>query len=706
MRLARLFLVLTCCAVATATATAQTAPRRSFESLRAKDAALRTADQPAPLPRVRKQISAWEAFVRRYPVSGYADDALWAAAELATSVAERTATDADRKLAAKYFLWLAREYPASDKVRAAQERARTLTSADLAAVATASPTKAARQEPVDERRSANPRGVLPPASPTPAVPRAEVPALAKAPTSKTDAPASAESAAPRPDARVVADAAAVKADEPTAAKPASVPTQKSAARLLGIRRAVLPELVRVTIELDDEVAFTHERIDGPARVFFDLRQATADAPLQDRVFTFTDDIVKHVRVGRRPAQTTRVVLDLDGVKRYSVFTLYSPFRIVVDLERAAGPRAVRPDVTSPTLVEQWADATPAAASERATPAPAMPKLTAAQMADAAPPTIDSLPAAPGPSVAPRIEPPQPMAVANEPTGSPVAEAPAAIDKTRTNVASNRAAKGPVSDKPADKPATVVAPLAPATNASGGFSLARQLGLGVSRVVIDPGHGGHDPGAMGRKLNESELVLDVGLRLEKLLRKAGIDVVMTRRTDVFIPLEERTAIANREGADLFLSIHANASRNVKANGVETYFLNFASNPEAEAVAARENSASGQSMHTLPDIVRAIALNNKLDESRDFAQLVQDSMISRLRGQNKAVRNLGVKQAPFVVLIGAGMPSVLAEIAFVTHPQEGQLLRTNAYRQHIADALFEAVQRYMKSLKTVGTVALQD
>ena len=151
---------------------------------------------------------------------------------------------------------------------------------------------------------------------------------------------------------------------------------------------------------------------------------------------------------------------------------------------------------------------------------------------------------------------------------------------------------------------------PLANSNGQFSLARQLGLGVSRIVIDPGHGGHDPGVRGNGINESELVLDVSLRLKKLLEnQPGMEVVMTRDTDVFIPLEQRTAIANREGADLFLSIHANASRNLKARGVETYFLNFAANPEAEAVAARENSASGQTMHRLPDIVRAITLEQQ-------------------------------------------------------------------------------------------------
>jgi len=246
---------------------------------------------------------------------------------------------------------------------------------------------------------------------------------------------------------------------------------------------------------------------------------------------------------------------------------------------------------------------------------------------------------------------------------------------------------------------------PATPKSG-VSMARQLGLGVQRIVIDPGHGGHDPGAKGKGVTEAELVLDVALRLEKLLQKQpGVEVLLTRRTNDFIPLQERTAIANREGADLFLSIHANASANASARGIETYFLNFASTMNEAAVAQRENAASGQAMAALPDFLKAIALNNKLDESRDFANQIQRAMIDRLRTSNKTVRDLGVKQAPFVVLIGAAMPSVLAEISFVTNAQEAKLLKSSVYRQRIAEALFNAVRKYQTSLKSVSTVAHQ-
>jgi N-acetylmuramoyl-L-alanine amidase len=247
---------------------------------------------------------------------------------------------------------------------------------------------------------------------------------------------------------------------------------------------------------------------------------------------------------------------------------------------------------------------------------------------------------------------------------------------------------------------------PAKNVAGGLSIARQLGLGVSRIVIDAGHGGHDPGAKGKGITEAELVLDVALRLEKLLQNVpGLEVILTRRTDEFIALPERTAIANREGADLFLSIHANASRSAQVHGIETYFLNFANNQSAAAIAARENATSAQAMGALPDFVKAIALNNKLDESRDFAGQVQRAMVARLRTSNRTLRDLGVKQAPFVVLIGAVMPSVLAEISFVTNPQEVKLLKGTVYRQRISEALFNAIRKYQTSLKNVTTVAPQ-
>ena len=270
-----------------------------------------------------------------------------------------------------------------------------------------------------------------------------------------------------------------------------------------------------------------------------------------------------------------------------------------------------------------------------------------------------------------------------------------------------AAQSPAPKTPAAVKDSAPSPAPPASTQKGDYSLARQLGLRVARVVIDPGHGGHDPGAQSNGITEAELVLDVALRLEKLLsQQPGVEVVLTRRTNEFIPLEERTAIANRESADLFLSIHANAHRQSAVRGIETYFLSFAMNDEAEAVAARENATSSQTMGTLPAIVKAIAMNNKLMESKELASLVQASMVRRLRTQSAGVKDHGVKQAPFVVLIGAQMPSVLTEIAFLTNKPEAGLLKQSAYRQQIAQALKDGVVRYQDSLKKVVTVAARE
>ena len=265
----------------------------------------------------------------------------------------------------------------------------------------------------------------------------------------------------------------------------------------------------------------------------------------------------------------------------------------------------------------------------------------------------------------------------------------------------RAAAAPVIPLP-------LVPGAPAENGAGGFSIARQLGLGVSRIVIDPGHGGKDPGASGSKTTEAEVVLDVALRVEKILAaEAGIEVVLTRRTRHL----RAARGAHGDGQPPrppTCSCRSTPTRAATARRPASRPTSSTSprNADAAAVAARENAAAVGSMRNLPDMVRAITQGNKRDESRELAGAVQESMVTRLRPHNPPLRDLGVKQAPFVVLIGAGMPSVLAEIAFISHDGEGGLLRTEKYRQRIADALAAAVIRYTRTLKPVGTVAAQE
>jgi N-acetylmuramoyl-L-alanine amidase len=453
-------------------------------------------------------------------------------------------------------------------------------------------------------------------------------------------------------------AASERAVPPAAAqKPARVAT------ISAINREALPGAVRITIELDSEVQFHDERLTNPDRVFVDLLATRLSPALADGTLRFDADElpVRQVRVGRHPNNVTRVVLETSGVSSCSVYSLYGPYRLVVECIPAAPQSAAMPLPARALLL----DVTPPAA-----PADAYPR-----------PVLTARPFEPG--------------WGRSLPGVPSAPAETDLPAVRSTQTASQGA-----------PAPLAAPAPPPANLTGGFSVARQLGLGVSRIVIDPGHGGHDPGAKGNGLTEAEIVLDVALRLEKIFATVpGVEVVLTRRTNEYVSLEERSALANRENADLLLSIHANGSRNTRAGGVETYFLNFAATQDAAAVAARENATSAQAMAALPEVIKAITLHNKRDESRDFAALVQRALVRQLRPANRDLRDLGVKQAPFMVLVGATMPGILTEVSFVTNAQEARLLRNASYRQRIAQALFEATRTYQTSLKGGGVVALQ-
>lgn len=252
---------------------------------------------------------------------------------------------------------------------------------------------------------------------------------------------------------------------------------------------------------------------------------------------------------------------------------------------------------------------------------------------------------------------------------------------------------------AERPADPAAPPRAATTlASGGSSLTRALGLKVACVVLDAGHGGHDTGTVGADgLQEKNVVLDVALRLGTLLRqRLGVQVVYTRDDDTFIPLEQRTAIANRAHADLFVSIHANSNPDPGAVGVETYYLDLTNNRQAMAVAARENAGSEADVHDLSSLVRKIALNDKMQESHELARDIEGNL-ARVSNQE----DRGVKTAPFVVLIGARMPSVLAEISFLSNHGDDRRLHETAFRQKLAEGLYQGLYRYIRSLSSAGT-----
>ena len=358
--------------------------------------------------------------------------------------------------------------------------------------------------------------------------------------------------------------------------------------------------------------------------------------------------------------------------------------------RADSSRAGSPPLESARGAEKKSPAAAPASSGELTLAE-LPRVETAKVVDKKPPASTSLSGA-GPSAAR-------SPAANE-AMAPPAE-PARIETARVESPAASGSHTALENSAAvTKPNLSAAELAKGARhtSTGSSSLTRALGLKLNRIVLDAGHGGHDQGTSGPKgLLEKDLVLDVTLRLGKLIEQGlGAEVIYTRSDDTFIPLEGRTALANEKKADLFLSIHANSSPVPRITGVETYYLNFTDSKDSMDLAARENAASERSIFELQDLLHKITMHEKLDESREFASRVQAALYAFSARSFPGQRNRGVKKAPFVVLIGAQMPSVLAEIGFLTNSREEQLLKRSDYRQKLAESLYRGVARYAESL----------
>ncbi len=482
------------------------------------------------------------------------------------------------------------------------------------------------------------------------------------------------------------------------AQEAALPTPppRGLAQVFNLRFWSGASSTRVVLDVEKAVHYKYDRISNPDRLWVDLEGTRLHPNLLGKMFPVGDGLLEKIRIGQNKDTTVRVVLDFKDVKDHTIFYLENPTRLVVDVRGTAAPPA--------TVIAGRAPATVVATNASPEPFDLPPDRPASPAPRTAATSRSARSASPLPVRqvegldVPRLLPPPVPDPVIRPSAAPFEGPP------RRTAAAASPSPWP-SATPTPRDARVLArtdpdapPLTPQVNRAGSYSLARQLGLGARKIVIDAGHGGHDPGTLGRGgLQEKDLVLDVALRLQRLVRdELGAEVVMTRSTDVFVPLEERTAVANAQGADLFLSIHANSSRNAGVRGIETYFLNFAQDPHAEAVAARENAISPATLKDLQNLVKAIALNSKIDESRDFASSVQEALVQTIRGVAPDVSDRGVRTAPFYVLIGANMPSILAEIAFVSNPQEERLLRTPEHRDRIARSLLEGVRAYLDSL----------
>jgi N-acetylmuramoyl-L-alanine amidase len=506
--------------------------------------------------------------------------------------------------------------------------------------------------------------------------------------------------------------------EPQVAQPTSQ-SQNSVPEVTAVRKWVGNNYTRIVIGVENEVKFETIRLSNPDRIVLDLQGTHLSTALAGKTFPVENTFLRQIRVGQFKPDVTRVVLDVEKIEDYSVFSLPNPFRLVIDIHGTSAENEEKESVAEAKPVQPGEPTASAkttqekSASKRSEPvetarviAPPAPSTSRAKTeARHAESTLKTeAEKAPAPA---RREKGEDENKTHEKSGGRTEKkteiAPASTEESATSakVKKDENAAAAKSTEPSGEKESAVDEDA-ADNADnirpGANTLTRALGLKIGRIVIDPGHGGHDTGTIGPTgLREKDVVLDVGLRLRKLLEKnLGSEVFMTRSDDTFIPLEERTAIANEKNADLFISIHANASRDRNARGIETYYLNFTSNPDALEVAARENATSQESVHQLQDLIKKIALTEKIEESRHFARLVQNSVYTDLEKDTGNLRNRGIKKAPFVVLIGANMPSILAEISFVSNPRDEKLLRKGSYRQKIAQALYDGILKYVATL----------
>jgi N-acetylmuramoyl-L-alanine amidase len=479
-------------------------------------------------------------------------------------------------------------------------------------------------------------------------------------------------------------------------------TKPAPGKVTAVRFWSLGEVTRVAIEVSSDFRYRSDRLDNPDRLFFDIQGARpAMVSKGMHVIPVGDALVKQIRIAETHPGVTRVVLDLEKHAEFTASQLANPDRLMIEVrlkDKPAPPvttsvtgakriedapaRAVAPDLVSPNTIAAKTEAPPPVVKES-------PKVPLKRFEP--PPYI---PDPPRPAPAPELLSPPPDSIASKPARSlPPYTPPMAV-------ARNTTPPPPVKEPELKTTRTVPLPEpSPAKrNANGERSLTRVLGLKLGRVVIDPGHGGNDVGTHGPSgVWEKDIVLDVAKRLGALLEeRLNSEVVYTRSDDTYVALEQRTQTANDRKADLFLSIHANSSPYHYVAGVETYYLNFTTSKAALDVAARENASSEKSVFDLKDLLQKIALKDKIDESREFATRIESSLYGLSSKSNPTGKNRGVKRAPFVVLIGASMPSVLAEIGFLTNVNDEALLKKAEHREKIAEALYKGIASYAETL----------
>jgi N-acetylmuramoyl-L-alanine amidase len=667
------------CPVRAASASNNTAAKReaaSSQFARAqemRDALNEKSPEKRTLADYKRVVSTYQRVYLITPHAVEVPDSLLAVAELNTEMGDRFGRSY-YQAAADSYQFLMREYPSSKYVPDAMLRMGQLQKDQLGDPAGA--TKTFQDFQKKYPHSTHKREVQ--------EALAELALMKSAETGKLDARNTSPGPAPTANAPVIA--AREESSQPVARAAGGTSGGEAARsgqipRIEHIRSALTPDGTEVVIELEDSVQYVSGRITNPDRIYFDLHAARLAPGLTRNKIKVSGDLLSQVRVAQNQDGVVRVVLDVNGVKDYAASLMHKPSRLVIELYGATG--------TVPVQTAKVTDVSPTATPKvhRSTGGDTGEKAAISEnvvMSGAA----SNLPAQPALTSGTEIAPPPPPITAQAKSTA----APAKVVNTKS-----------VKMATTSKPDLVQPPVAPPPTHDGQSTLTRALGLKIGRIVIDAGHGGHDTGTIGPTgLMEKDLCLDVALRLGKIIQQKlpGADIVYTRSDDTFIPLEDRTRIANETKADLFISIHANSSPDHGARGIETYYLNLKGSPDAMAVAARENAVSQEGIHDLEDIVKKIARTEKIDESKELAEDVQDSLSKRIQKTAKPVKNRGVRQAPFVVLIGADMPSILTEISFLSNPSDEQLLKKPEYRQHVAEGLYQGVSEYLQSMNSVA------
>ncbi len=438
-----------------------------------------------------------------------------------------------------------------------------------------------------------------------------------------------------------------------------------------------PSYTRIVIDADGETVYNHKLLNEdhslqkPRRLCIDFEKSRLNGNI-GKIIPINDDLLTGACAGQYQSDSVRVVIDIKSFKSYKIFSLRNPFRIIIDVwGKDAGNGLYAKPFPSESSSSFNEDTTISVKTD----------------------------SAPKPQIINREK----TSEISETSEVSKAKLPPLFGEKRSTEREDSEENYPTWTEPPKEEL-----FQGKTENVTPKDLARQFALGVKRIVIDPGHGGHDPGAVGYYNNilEKNIVLNIGKILARKIRQEiGCEVIMTRSTDRFLTLEERTAIANTKNADLFISLHTNSHRDKRAYGIETYFLNLATDENSILVAARENATTRKNISDLQKILRDLMQNAKINESSRMAAYLQRNLCKYMKGKYSKINDKGVKQAPFYVLLGAHMPSVLVELSFISNKTECERLNSSEYQEHLCDSIIRGIREYIGETNPTALLRLR-